>query len=55
MKMNLPTNLSGWCMWLFFLVFGLGEFLPAFMGMSFYPWLVGILALGYAVLALLGM
>lgn len=52
--MMLPKTISGWCMWLFFLVFGLGYVLPAFMGMSFFNILLGILALGYAVFALFG-
>jgi hypothetical protein len=48
--MQLPSSISGWCMWLFFLWTGIGAFvaLPAAAMVS------GILALGYAVFALLG-
>lgn len=51
MKMSLPKTISGWCMWLFFLWFGIGAFvaLPAYGPIS------GILALGYAVFAFIGM
>jgi hypothetical protein len=51
--MKLPTTISGWCMWLFFLWYGLGAFIPALMASPF-PWIGGALALGYAVFALLG-
>ena len=52
MKVTLPKTISGWCMWLFFLWFGLAAFIPALAGLG----MVGaILALGYAVFALLGM
>jgi hypothetical protein len=53
MKLSFPKTISGWCMWLFFLVVGLGlipaigGLLPAFLGPLF--------ALAYAVLSLLGM
>lgn len=48
--MKMPSSLSGWCMFLFFLWFGLGQFvtLPAFAIVT------GILALGYAVLSFIG-
>jgi hypothetical protein len=49
MKMALPQTISGWCMWLFFLFFGLGMFVPILATIA--PWL----ALAYAVLALIGM
>ena len=49
MKMNMPSNLSGWCMWLFFLCFGLAIFVPVLGTIA--PWL----ALAYAVLSLIGM
>ena len=52
MKLALPKTISGWCMWLFFLFFGLAAFIPAAAAM---PWLTGILALAYAVFALIGM
>lgn len=51
MKMNLPKTISGWCMWLFFLWFGIG----AFIALPLYTVIAGILALGYAVFAFLGM
>ncbi len=53
MKLTMPKTLSGWCMWLFFLVMGLslipaiGGLLPAFLAPLF--------ALAYAVLSLIGM
>ncbi|GEM_PF-626510 len=55
MKMSMPKNLSGWCMWLFFLFTGLGA-LAGFVGFfatlaALAPWL----ALAYAVFALIGM
>ena len=51
MKMNLPKTISGWCMWLFFLWFGLGSFVT----LPFFGVVGGILALGYAVFSFLGM
>lgn len=50
MNMSFPKTISGWCMWLFFLITGLGLFgigLPAFI--------LPALALAYAVLSVLGM
>lgn len=50
--MSLPKTISGWCMWLYFLVVGLalipviGGLIPAFVA--------PLLALGYAIFALLG-
>lgn len=49
MNISLPKTISGWCMWLFFLCFGLATFIPV-LGMVT-PWL----ALAYAVFALIGM
>jgi len=48
--MKMPSTISGWCMFLFFLWFGIGSFvaLPA------YGVVAGILALGYAVLSFFG-
>ena len=48
--MKLPSTISGWCMWLYFLWVGVGAFvtLPAFAMVA------GILALAYAVFALIG-
>ena len=51
--MMLPKTISGWCLWLFFLWYGLAAFIPALAG-GFFPFLAGILALGYAVFALIG-
>jgi uncharacterized membrane protein len=51
MKISMPTTISGWCMWLFFLWFGLG----AFVALPVYVPIYGILALGYAVFAFIGM
>jgi hypothetical protein len=48
--MSLPQTISGWCMWLFFLVFGINVFVP----MAILGTITGILALGYAIFALLG-
>lgn len=50
--MSLPKTISGWCMWLYFLVVGLG-LIPIIAGLI--PTFVApLLALGYAVFALLG-
>jgi hypothetical protein len=54
MKMSMPKTISGWCMILFFLLFGLSEFVPA-LGAGFFPFLIGLLALGVAVFTFLGM
>ena len=51
MKMSMPKTISGWCMWLFFLWFGLG----AFVALPMATVIGGILALGYAVFAFIGM
>ncbi|MBI3167454.1 MAG: hypothetical protein HYZ22_03190 [Chloroflexi bacterium] len=51
--MMLPKTISGWCMWLFFLWYGLAAFIPALMG-GFFPMLGGIFALGYAIFAAIG-
>jgi hypothetical protein len=49
MRINMPATISGWCMWLFFLFFGLGMFVPVLLTIA--PWL----ALAYAVLSFLGL
>ena len=54
MKMNLPKTISGWCMWLFFLWTGLSTFVGALHAGPL-AYVSGILALGYAVFAFLGM
>jgi hypothetical protein len=53
--MTLPKTISGWCMWLFFLLTGLVAVLPGvFASMAFMPMLIGILALVYAIAVLFG-
>ena len=49
--MNMPKALSTWCMIIYFLLAGLAAFIPAAATM---PWLMGIFALGAAVLLFLG-
>ena len=51
--MAMPKTVSGWCMWLFFLWFGLGAFVPSLMAAPM-NYVGGILALGYAAFAFLG-
>jgi hypothetical protein len=53
MRLSFPKTLSGWCMWLFFLVVGLG-LIPAIGGLL-PAFLAPLFALAYAVLSLLGM
>jgi hypothetical protein len=48
--MKLPTTISGWCMWLYFVWVGIGAFVALPMSAT----IAGILALAYAVFALLG-
>ena len=48
--MMMPKTISGWCMWLFFLLYGVF----AFVSFGYSAWILGVLALGYAVFALLG-
>ncbi len=48
--MSLPKTISGWCMWLYFLWVGLG----AFVALPMAGTIAGVLALGYAIFALLG-
>jgi len=53
MKVAFPKTISGWCMWLFFLVVGLGV-IPVIGGII--PAFVApVLALGYAIFSLIGM
>jgi hypothetical protein len=53
MKVTTPKTASGWCMWLFFLVIGLGV-IPAVGGLI--PAFVApVLALAYAILSFIGM
>ena len=51
MKISMPKTISGWCMWLFFLWTGLG----AFVALPMAAVIGGVLALGYAVFAFIGM
>jgi hypothetical protein len=48
--MSMPKTIAGWCTVLFFLFFGIN----AFFSMSFFPMLIGILALGAAVFTFIG-
>jgi len=41
-----PKKISEWCMWLFFLLYGIAQFVP----FPYWGWITGILALAYAVL-----
>jgi len=49
-EMMFPKTISGWCMWLYFLWVGIG----AFVALPLAGVIAGILALGYAIFALLG-
>ena len=53
-----PKTISGWCMWLFFLWYGLANVLGAvkveFLMNSPFPLLGALFALGYAVFAFMG-
>jgi hypothetical protein len=51
--MSMPKTISGWCLTLFFLWYGLAAFVPAFAG-GFFPMIAGILALGYVVFSVMG-
>ena len=53
MTISMPKTISGWCMWLFFLVVGLG-LIPA-IGAILPAFLAPLFALAYAVLSFLGM
>jgi hypothetical protein len=49
-EMSLPKTISGWCMWLYFLWVGIS----AFVALPMAGVIAGVLALGYAIFALLG-
>ncbi len=51
MNITMPKTISGWCMWLFFLWFGLGAFVALPMAAT----IGGLLALAYAILSFIGM
>ena len=53
-KMKMPKLISVWCLVLFFLWYGLAQFVPALAG-GFFPFIAGLLALGVAVFTFLGM
>ena len=52
--MTLPDSLSAWCLWLFFLWYGLAAFVPALSTDTFRK-IGAILALGFVLFNLLGM
>ena len=52
--MKMPKSIATWCLIVFFLWFGLMEFVPALAG-GFFPFVAGLLALGVAVFTFLGM
>ena len=52
--MNLPDSLASWCLWLFFLWYGLAAFVPALDTDTFRK-IGGILALGFVIFNLIGM
>ena len=52
--MNLPSSLANWCVWLFFLWYGLSAFIPA-LNSDMFKKLGAVLALGVFVFNVLGM
>lgn len=54
LKMNLPSSLANWCVWLFFLWYGLAVFIPA-LNSDLFKKIAGVLALGVFVFNVLGM
>jgi uncharacterized membrane protein len=51
MNITMPKTISGWCLWLFFLWYGIGAFVALPMALP----IGGILALAYAVFSFIGM
>jgi hypothetical protein len=51
--MMMPKTIAGWCTVLFFLWYGLAQFVPMLMG-GFFPFIGGLLALGIAVFTVMG-
>jgi hypothetical protein len=51
--MTLPASVAAWCLWLFFLLYGLAAFVPALSTDTFRK-IGAILALGFVVFRLLG-
>jgi hypothetical protein len=52
--MNLPDSLASWCLWLFFLWYGLAAFVPALSTDAFRK-ISAIFALGFVLFNILGM
>ena len=52
--MNLPESLAAWCLWIFFLWYGLAAFVPALSTETFRR-IGAIFALGFVLFNLLGM
>ena len=53
-QMNLPDSISSWCLWLFFLWYGLAAFVPA-LNTDLFKKIGGALALGFVLFNLLAM
>jgi len=53
-KMNLPDSIASWCLWLFFLWYGLAAFVPA-LNTDIFKKIGGALALGFVLFNLLAM
>lgn len=52
--MNLPDSIASWCLWLFFLWYGLAAFVPA-LSTDMFKKIGAVLALGFVIFNLLGM
>jgi hypothetical protein len=52
--MNLPETLASWCLWLFFLWYGLAAFVPA-LGTDTFRKIGAIFALGFVLFNVLGL
>ena len=52
--MNLPETLASWCLWLFFLWYGLAAFVPA-LSTDVFRKIGAIFALGFFLFSLLGL
>jgi hypothetical protein len=53
-KMHFPETIASWCVWLFFLWYGLATFIPA-LNTDLFKKIAGVLALGVFVFNVLGM
>jgi len=49
----MSKSIATWCTIVFFLWYGLAQFVPMLMG-GFFPFIAGLLALGIAVFTFLG-